>query len=505
MESNKKNKPTIIVIFGATGDLSWRKLVPAVYNLYLDKWISNQFAVIGVGRSAMTNDEFRQYSLDGVDKFSRSGKSRPEDWSNFAEKLHFSQADYNDDQSYKNLKQCIEELEAQWEGPVNRIFYMSIPPTAVEIIANKLHSNGLATDKNLSRLVVEKPFGRDLESAKQLNSALLSIFDECQIYRIDHYLGKETVQNILAFRFANALFEPLWNRNYIDHVQITVSEQLGVEDRGGYYDHSGALRDMIQNHLLQLLCYVAMEPPVSFNADEIRNKKVDVLHALRKFKRDEVHLSAVRGQYGEGWLQGKKVPGYREEAGVAKQSNTETFAAIKFFIDNWRWQGVPFYVRTGKRMSETISVITVEFRPVPHQSFPAVAAENWQPNRLILHIQPQMGIRLTFQAKRPGLKMQLNPVDMLFDYKETYTTGTPEAYETLLLDVMRGDATLFMRADQVEAAWDVLMPIIEKWEANPSVHFPNYAAGSRGPEEAEALIAKDGHTWIAMSFGKNGH
>ncbi len=504
MESTRKINPTIIVIFGATGDLSWRKLVPAVYNLYLDKWISNEFAVIGVGRSPMTNEEFQQYSLDGVDKFSRSGKSRAEDWKLFSESLHFVQADYNDDASYQILKNCIEDLETKWDSPANRIFYMSIPPTAVEIISKKLHSNDLARDKNLSRLVVEKPFGRDLESAKQLNASLLSIFDECQIYRIDHYLGKETVQNILAFRFANALFEPLWNRNYIDHVQITVSEQLGVEDRGGYYDHSGALRDMIQNHLLQLLCYVAMEPPVSFNADEIRNKKVDVLHALRKFKREEVHLSAVRGQYGEGWMQGKHVPGYREEAGVAKNSNTETFAAIKFFIDNWRWQGVPFYVRTGKRLSEQISVISIEFRPVPHQSFPSAAAENWQPNRLILHIQPQMGIRLTFQAKRPGLKMQLNPVDMLFDYKESYTTGTPEAYETLLLDVMRGDATLFMRADQVEAAWDVLMPIIEKWEANPSVHFPNYAAGSRGPEEAEALIAKDGHTWIAMSFGKNG-
>lgn len=504
MESNRKINPTIIVIFGATGDLSWRKLVPAVYNLYLDKWISNQFAVIGVGRSPMSDEEFKKYSLDGVDKFSRSGKSRPEDWAPFAEGLHFQQADYNDDASYQALRECIENLEAKWNGPVNRIFYMSIPPTAVEIISKKLHNNGLTNDKNLSRLVVEKPFGRDLESAKQLNASLLSIFDECQIYRIDHYLGKETVQNILAFRFANALFEPLWNRNYIDHVQITVSEQLGVEDRGGYYDHSGALRDMIQNHLLQLLCYVAMEPPVSFNADEIRNKKVDVLHALRKFKREDVHLSAVRGQYGEGWMQGKHVPGYREEAGVAKNSNTETFAAIKFFIDNWRWQGVPFYLRTGKRMSEQNSVITIQFRPVPHQSFPSQAAENWQPNRLILHIQPQMGIRLTFQAKRPGLKMQLNPVDMLFDYKESYTTGTPEAYETLLLDVMRGDATLFMRADQVEAAWEVLMPIIEKWEANPSVHFPNYAAGSRGPEEAEALIAKDGHTWIAMSFGKNG-
>lgn len=505
MEATKKINPTIIVIFGATGDLAWRKLMPAIYNLYLDKWISEQFAVIGVGRSAMSDEEFRSHSLEGIDKFSRSGKSKKEEWTPFSKGLYFQQADYKDDTSYQTLKESIDKLESQWEGSVNRIFYMSIPPNAVEMIANKLKNSGLTQDKDTSRLVVEKPFGRDLNSAKQLNDALLKLYDECQIYRIDHYLGKETVQNILAFRFANALFEPLWNRNYIDHVQITVSEKLGVEDRGGYYDHSGALRDMIQNHLLQLLCLIAMEPPVSFNADEIRNRKVDVLHALRKFKREEVHLSAVRGQYGDGWLEGKKVQGYREESGVDKKSNTETFAAIKFFIDNWRWQGVPFYMRTGKRMNESVSVITIQFRPVPHQSFPSVAVENWQPNRLILHIQPQMGIRLTFQAKRPGLKMQLNPVDMLFDYHETYTTGTPEAYETLLLDVMRGDATLFMRADQVEAAWDILMPIIEKWEANPSVYFPNYAAGTKGPEEAEALIAKDGHNWIVMPFEKNNH
>ncbi|MBK7872170.1 MAG: glucose-6-phosphate dehydrogenase, partial [Saprospiraceae bacterium] len=332
--------PTIIVIFGATGDLAWRKLMPAIYNLYLDKWISEQFAVIGVGRSAMSDEEFRSHSLEGIDKFSRSGKSKKEEWTPFSKGLYFQQADYKDDTSYQTLKESIDKLESQWEGSVNRIFYMSIPPNAVEMIANKLKNSGLTQDKDTSRLVVEKPFGRDLNSAKQLNDALLKLYDECQIYRIDHYLGKETVQNILAFRFANALFEPLWNRNYIDHVQITVSEKLGVEDRGGYYDHSGALRDMIQNHLLQLLCLIAMEPPVSFNADEIRNRKVDVLHALRKFKREEVHLSAVRGQYGDGWLEGKKVQGYREESGVDKKSNTETFAAIKFFIDNWRWQGV---------------------------------------------------------------------------------------------------------------------------------------------------------------------
>jgi glucose-6-phosphate 1-dehydrogenase len=324
------------------------------------------------------------------------------------------------------------------------------------------------------------------------------MFDESQIFRLDHYLGKETVQNILAFRFANALFEPIWNRNYIDHVQITVSEQLGVENRGNYYETAGALRDMIQNHILQLLCLIAMEPTVSFEADEIRNKKVDVLNALRKIRPDEVHLNAVRGQYGPGWIEGEKVIGYRDEPDVNKDSNKETFAAVKLLIDNWRWQSVPFYLRTGKRMNETISVITIQFRPVPHQSFPPEATANWQPNRLVLNIQPHMGIRMRFQAKRPGLEMLLTPVDMHFDYSDTYTSGTPEAYETLLLDIMEGDSTLFMRADQVEAAWSILMPIIDAWTNNPSVNFPNYAAGTHGPEDAEALIARDGHNWIVM-------
>ena len=350
--------------------------------------------------------------------------------------------------------------------------------------------------------MVEKPFGRDLESAQELDEILGKIFDERQIYRIDHFLGKETVQNILAFRFANALFEPIWNRNYIDHVQITVSEQLGVEKRGAYYETAGALRDMIQNHLLQLLCLIAMEPPVSFDGDEVRNRKVDVLHALRKIKPEEVSRYAVRGQYASGWIEGNKVPGYRDEQDVDKNSNTETFAAIKFFIDNWRWQDVPFYLRTGKRMNDSASLIAIQFKPVPHQSFQNETISNLQPNRLIMNIQPEMGIRLQFQAKRPGLKMALAPVEMQFDYNETYHTGTPEAYEILLLDVMLGDPGLFMRADQVEAAWSILMPIIKVWEENPSIGFPNYAAGTQGPEEAEALIAKYGHNWLNLPLEK---
>jgi glucose-6-phosphate 1-dehydrogenase len=345
---------------------------------------------------------------------------------------------------------------------------------------------------------VEKPFGHDLKSAHELNQLLMGMFSEEQIYRIDHYLGKETVQNILALRFANALFEPIWNRNYIDHVQITAAETVGVEGRGGYYETSGALRDMVQNHILQLLCMVAMEAPVSFDADEIRNKKVDVLNAIRKMTPENVHANAVRGQYSEGWTQGKKAPGYRQEKSVSPDSDIDTFAAVKFYIDNWRWQDVPFYVRTGKRLHDKTSIINIQFRPAPHYAFPAEAAETWRPNRLTISIQPEMDIRLRFQAKRPGQSMILNPVDMIFSYKDAYDGNEPEAYETLLLDVMEGNATLFMRSDQVEAAWKIIMPILETWQEKPPVDFPNYAPDSWGPEDAEALIAREGHNWITL-------
>ncbi len=498
MESAIKVPPTIIVIFGATGDLTWRKLIPAIYNLHIDKWTPDNFLVLGIGRKDLTDAQFNKHLHEGVDKFSRRGKAKKKDWDAFAKCVNYHKGEVTDIATYEYVARQIKLLEKKWGGPVNRVLYMAVPPQYFEQIAVKIGKVGLAKDKKLSRVVIEKPFGHDLESSKHLNNLLHNMFDESQIYRIDHYLGKETVQNILAFRFANALFEPIWNRNYIDNVQITVSEQLGVENRGNYYETAGALRDMIQNHILQLLCLIAMEPPVSFNADEVRNRKVDVLNALRKFKLEEVHKFAVRGQYGEGWIEGKKVKGYRQEPDVNKKSTKETFAAIKFYIDNWRWQGVPFYLRTGKRMNETISAITIQFSPVPHQSFPSEATGNWQPNRLVMNIQPHMGIRLRFQAKRPGLEMLLSPVDMLFDYAESYTSGTPEAYETLLLDIMQGDSTLFMRADQVEAAWDILMPIIKAWENSPSVNFPNYAAGMQGPEDAEALIAKDGHNWIVM-------
>ena len=497
-QNSTKPAPTIVVIFGGTGDLTKRKLLPAFYNLYLDGYLPDKFAVIGLGRTPLDNEEYQERLREGLSEFSRRGEPGEEQWERFRSFISYLPSNINDEASYQKLKEHLEHFDQLWGIRANRLFYLSVAPQFIGAAAAHLGKVGVANNPEADRIIVEKPFGNDLQSAIDLNRLLNRTFQEGQIYRIDHYLGKETVQNILVFRFGNALFEPIWNRNYIDSVQITVAETVGVEDRGDYYEGSGALRDMIQNHLLQILCMIAMEPPLSFEAEEIRNRKVDVLRAVRRLKPEEVHNYAVRGQYAGGWMQGKKVSGYREEKGVDSRSNTETYAALKLYLDNWRWQGVPFYLRTGKRMQEKTSSITIQFRPVPHATFPESKAGSLLPNRLTINIQPQMDISIRFIAKRPGLEMNLQPGEMVFDYDKC-STQSPEAYETLLLDAMRGDATLFMRADQVEEAWDVITPILETWEARDTLDFPNYAAGTWGPETAEALIARQGHVWTVSS------
>jgi len=497
MPNEPKLPPVSVVIFGATGDLAWRKLVPALFNLHLDNQLPEKFAIFGMNRKTISLDEWSTHMRDGIDQFSRRGKADPAQWDAFTPHLFLCvPGAYNDPATYKKMAKALDEQEKAWDEPAIRIFYLSTPPDIVETIVDNLGIAHLTDDRLRTRLVVEKPFGRDYDSACALNKSLLKTLDECQIYRIDHYLGKETVQNILAFRFANALFEPVWNRRYIDHIQVTVAEQVGVEHRGGYYEQSGALRDMLQNHLLQILSLIAMEPPIAFNADEIRARKVDVLRAIRPIPVDVLTHYAVRGQYASGWLEGEHLPGYRSEPDVRPDSATETFAAFKLFVDNWRWQGVPFYLRTGKRLPKKISQAIIQFRPVPHLSFPPSTSFDWQPNRLEIDIHPDEGIVLRFQAKLPGVTMRLSSQEMHFRYSEAFQITPPEAYETLLLDAMRGDATLFMRADQVENAWKVVDPVLESWSQTPLSASTFYPSGSWGPESAEMLIAQDGRSWL---------
>jgi glucose-6-phosphate 1-dehydrogenase len=491
--------PTAFVIFGGGGDLTWRKLVPALYNLWLDGALPEPFRVIGVDLKEMTGGDFVARLRDGVDRFSRRGKAEEEPWARFAEHLAYLRADFSDKTAFASLGAELDGLDRAWGTPAVRVFYLSTPPTVVRPLVQQLCDAGLAADRLRARIVCEKPFGHDLESARELNAFLSGLVPESQIYRIDHYLGKEPVQNILAFRFANTVQEPLWNRRHIDHVQITVAEAVGVESRGGYYDHAGTLRDMVQNHLLQVLCLVAMEPPVTFDADELRNKKMDVLRAIRRPGPESVQHHVERGQYAAGWVRGERVPGYREEPGVNPESTTETFVALKLWIDNWRWQDVPFYLRTGKRLPGQASEVCIQFRPVPHQAFPASAIGEMEPNRLLLRIQPHEGIVMRFQAKRPGSTMRLATVETLFSYDSAFGTSEPEAYETLLLDVVEGDATQFMRGDQVEEAWEVVLPFLQYWQQQGQSDLPRYPAGTWGPEAAHGLIARDGRVWVVPS------
>jgi glucose-6-phosphate 1-dehydrogenase len=496
MPSPLEERATLFVLFGAGGDLSQRLIMPALFNLYLDGQLPQRFALYCIDRSDYSDEEMAAHLFKGVNRYSRR-KAVPKDkWQTFISEMRYLQSDITQNEAFRNLEQSLKKKEAQWETTAEKIFYMATPPSLFTPIACALGSVGLADDREHVRIVVEKPIGNDLDSFYEINKALCSVFEETQVYRIDHYLGKETVQNILALRFANPMFEPVWNRRYIDHVTITVAETLGVESRGDYYEKAGALRDMVQNHLLQLLCLVAMEPPVAYDAEDVRGKKSDVLRALRPIPHDAVDELAARGQYDEGWIGGERVSAYRDEEAVNPRSNTETFAALKLQVDNWRWQGVPFYVRTGKRLAAAVSEISIRFRDVPHKSFPASFGLNEQPARLVIQIAPEEGIVLKFMAKEPGPQLRLRPVDMRFSYSEAFECGSPDAYETLLRDVMLGDATLFMRADQVEAAWKLLMPVLEVWEANPATDFPNYAAGSWGPESATMLVARDGNNWL---------
>jgi len=496
MTTNKRPPASILFIFGGSGDLNYRKLTPALYNLFLDNWMPEKFAIAGIGRSAFSNEEYHTHLLDGITKFSRRKDEQNDHWDDFGKHVSYLQMDGDDAGAYHKITDLVKEKETEWGQHPNVIFYLAVAPQLVPSIATKIGALNLCKDVHCTRIVVEKPFGHDLKSAHELNTLLAGMFKEEQIFRIDHYLGKETVQNILALRFANALFEPLWNRNYIDHIQITAAESVGLEGRGGYFENSGALRDMVQNHILQILCMIAMEAPISFDANEIRNKKVDVLNAIRRIEPDKVHEYAVRGQYSAGSKKGQEVAGYREEKGVNPESAIDTFAAAKFYIDNWRWQGVPIYVRTGKYLNQKATHITLQFKSTPHNAFPSEAEDIWHSNKLTISIQPEMHISFSLQVKRPGQTMALDPVEMTFNYEDASGEHAPEAYETLLLDVMEGDPTLFMRGDQVEAAWKVVMPILENWQSHKPESFPNYAPDSWGPQAADQLIAREGHTWI---------
>jgi len=494
MKTTDKIKPTVFAIFGGSGDLTWRKLMPSLFNLYLQKNMPEKFSIIILDRLDLKIEALRKHFLDGINTFSGHNKVTTKSWAAFAHNISYLQGDFKKPEIYNLLKEHCTKLEEDWHTQAQRIFYMATPSVMFGIIPVQLKNAGLSGDHKWTRIVVEKPIGADFESAETLNNTFTDCFMESQIFRIDHYLGKETVQNILAFRFANPMFEPIWNRRYVDYVTITVAEDIGVEHRGEYYDGAGALRDMIQNHLMQLLCLIAMEPMVSFDADEIRNKKVDVLHAVRHIPPDSISKYAIRGQYGKGHNGSKRVCSYREEEKISLHSNTETYAALKLFVDNWRWHDVPFYLRTGKRMPRQVSEVTIHFRAVPHKSFPLSAIPDWQTSCLVISIQPDEGIVLRFQAKKPGIRLLLKPVAMRFNYEESFSVPVPEAYETLLWDVMNNDATLFMRSDQVNAAWKIIMPVLDFWKANKAVDFPNYSAGTWGPESPEGFF-NPGHMW----------
>ena len=485
-----------MVIFGASGDLTKRKLIPALLNLAAARLLPEQFAIIGYASNDFTTESFRKQLSEDIQQFA-SCPITPEMWNWFLNRIYYVRGDFQDPEGFKVLKGQIAAAEKTHNVPGNHFYYLAVAPRFFGEVVRQLGAAGLAQENNgrWARVSIEKPFGRDLDSARDLNREIKQVLEERQIYRIDHYLGKETVQNIIIFRFGNGIFEPIWNRRYIDHVQITASETVGVERRGGYYETAGALRDMVPNHLFQLVSLTAMEPPISFHADAVRDEQAKALHAIQSPSPEEVLSMAVRGQYGEGRIGDEHLEAYRSEADVAHDSTTETFAGLKLRIDNWRWADVPFYLRTGKRLAKRTTEIAIQFKRAPFQLFRDTPVEYLETNRLVLYIQPEEGLSLRFGAKIPGPILHMGPVEMKFNYVDYFGRTPSTGYERLIYDCMLGDATLFQRADMVEAGWSVITPILDVWKALPPRNFPNYASGAWGPKEADDLLARDGRSW----------
>lgn len=497
MRLERTAEPCTVIIFGASGDLAKRKLIPALYRLVQERLLPAEFAIVGLGRTAMTHDEFRDKMKASVLEFSEAKHVDDEIWQSFAQGMRFLPSNIDKPECYEVLSKMLDEVDHERGTQGNRLFYLSVAPEFYAEAVRQLGEAGLTKqDKGWVRVIIEKPFGTSLESARELNKQILQHLEESQIYRIDHYLGKETVQNLLVFRFANGIYEPLWNRQYIDHVQITNAETVGVEGRGGYYEKSGVVRDMLQNHVFQVLSNVVMEPPASLASEDVRNEKIKAMHSARAFTPERIRTECVRGQYGAGGIGGKPVPGYREEGGVAPDSTTETYAMVTMMFDNWRWSGVPFYIRSGKRLAKRVTEIAIQFKTAPHQLFGAAAMEQVAPNQLVIRIQPDEGITMRVAAKVPGQVTRIRDVNMDFRYGASFGVQLAEAYERLILDCILGDSTLYARKDMTERGWEIVMPILDYWAANKSeATFPNYEAGSWGPEESFKHLEKDGRHW----------
>lgn len=496
--SSKMPEPCILVIFGATGDLTGRKLLPALYNLAREGQLPSHFVCVGFARRDKSNEQFREEMFNDINKYSRTKPVDKNLWKDFSEHLFYHRSDFDNDEGYQTLAKMLEDLDTKYGTKGNRLFYLSTQPSYFTTIIEKLSQHQLIYPKNVeekwSRIIIEKPFGEDLNSAEKLQNEIIQHTDESQIYRIDHYLGKETVQNLMVFRFANPIFESLWNNHHIEHVQLTVSEEIGVGTRGRLWEESGMLRDIVQNHMMQLLSLVAMEPPSNLSAGAIHDEKVKVMESIRPIDLSSLHKSVVRGQYGPGFINGEPVIGYRQEENVAPNSNVETYMAMELFIDNWRWAGVPFYLRAGKRLAKRATEIAVFFREAPGYLFKTSRKKNEQ-NTLVIRIQPDEGISLKINCKVPGMSAQIQPVKMDFRYGSYFGSAPPEAYERLICDCMAGDQTLFARIDEVMASWKLLTPVLEEWKKETDPQFPNYASGSWGPVAADEMLTRNGKAW----------